>query len=89
MRYEWDEAKRSRNLVRHGVDFADAVGVLEDPFGRTLEDRDADGEARFVTLGRSLIGTLLCVVWTEREPGGIRIISARRASPGEARHYEE
>ena len=25
MQYEWDEAKRLRNLEKHDVDFADAV----------------------------------------------------------------
>jgi uncharacterized DUF497 family protein len=51
MNYEWDEAKRATNLLKHGVDFADAVGALEDPLGYTFEDNDAESEARFVTLG--------------------------------------
>jgi len=29
MHYEWDETKRRTNLRKHGVDFADAVGVLD------------------------------------------------------------
>jgi uncharacterized DUF497 family protein len=32
MQYEWDEAKAASNLQKHGVDFADAVGVFDDPF---------------------------------------------------------
>ncbi|MFO1358603.1 BrnT family toxin [Plasticicumulans sp.] len=31
MRYEWDEAKRQQNLVKHGLDFVHAVAVLEHP----------------------------------------------------------
>jgi len=27
---EWDESKRRANLRKHGVDFADAVGVFYD-----------------------------------------------------------
>jgi len=51
MHYEWDETKRSINLRKHGVDLADAVGVLDDPAGLTVDD-DADGESRCVTLVR-------------------------------------
>jgi uncharacterized DUF497 family protein len=29
MKYEWDEAKRQSNLLKHGLDFADADLVLE------------------------------------------------------------
>lgn len=89
MHYEWDEAKRQENIRKHGVDFADAVGALEDPFGLTRDDPSSMGEARFVTLGRGYSDRVLYVVWTERGPHGIRIISARKASPGEARQYED
>lgn len=51
MRYEWDEAKRAANLVKHGVDFADAVGVPFDDFALTKPDPDSTDEARFVTIG--------------------------------------
>jgi len=89
MNYECDEAKRAANLAKHGVDFADVVGALEDPGGRTVEDVDAEGEARFVSLGYGLCNRILYVVWTERGIDTIRIISARKASLGEARHYRE
>ena len=89
MRIEWDETKRASNLRKHGVDFADAVGVLLDSHNLTREDPDASGEPRFVTLGRGYSDRLLLVVWTERSADVIRIISARKASPGEARAYEE
>ena len=29
--FEWDEGKREANLVKHGVDFVDAVEVFADP----------------------------------------------------------
>jgi len=89
MDYYWDEAKRALNLAKHGVDFADAVGALEDPSALTLEDGDAHGEPRFVTLGMGFTGRVLLVVWAEQLSDGIRIISARRASPAEARPYRE
>jgi uncharacterized DUF497 family protein len=88
MRFEWDEAKRRSNPAKHGVDFADAVGVFHDPASMTLEDHGAHGEARYATLGRGYLDRLLLVVWVERDADTLRIISARKASPGEARHYE-
>ena len=89
MRYEWDETKRQENLSKHGVDFADAVGALEDPFGVTVDDPTAESEARFVTLGCGFSSRILYVVWTDRGPDVTRIVSARKASPGEARQYQE
>ena len=89
MRYEWDETKRQENLRKHGVDFADAVGALEDPASLTVEDAVAESEPRYVTLGAGFSGRVLYVVWTERSGDAIRIISARKASPGEASHYRE
>ncbi len=29
--FHWDENKRSVNLVKHGIDFLDAVTIFEDP----------------------------------------------------------
>jgi hypothetical protein len=87
MDFSWDEGKRAANLKRHGIDFADAVGALLDPSSITREDPDAQGEVRYLTLGCGFVGNLLVVVWTERDGDVVRIISARAASPGEARHY--
>jgi len=89
VRIEWDESKRASNLRRHGVDFADAVGALVDPRNLTREDEDARFEKRFITLGRGYSDRLLLVVWTERGEDVTRIISARKASPGEARAYKD
>lgn len=89
MDYVWDETRREENRRKHGVDFADAVGALEDPFILTAEDPDARPEVRLVTIGRGFDQNILLVVWTERDEESIRIITARRVSPGEARHYNE
>ena len=40
MRYEWDKNKQATNLRKHGIEFADAVGVFGDPRALTMEDRD-------------------------------------------------
>ena len=89
MRYEWDEAKREANLGKHGVDFADAVGVFFDDYALTRRDPDSDDEDRMVTLGLGVSLRVLYVVWVERRGDTYRIISARKASPGESRQYQE
>ena len=51
MRFKHDPAKAAANLRKHGVAFADAEGVFEDPLAVTVEDPDAEGEQRFVSIG--------------------------------------
>jgi hypothetical protein len=77
VRFQWEPAKAAANLRTHRVSFAEAVTVLEDEFALTREDPEAVKEARFITLGLSNFGNLLVVVYTYREPGMIRIISAK------------
>lgn len=77
MRFQYDPAKAAANLKKHGVSFADAEGVLEDPLAVTVNDPDAEGESRYVTIGVGSAGELLVAVWTERD-GECRLISARR-----------
>lgn len=83
---EFDPAKAEANLRKHGVSFGDAEQVLRDPFAITVEDSDAQGERRHVTLGTDAIGRILVVVHTERGER-VRLISARKASRREAEHY--
>ncbi len=87
MNFTWDPAKRQANRRKHGVDFADAVGVFFDDNALTLEDKDAEGEQRLVTMGRDFLGRVLLVVYVERDTDEIRLISARKASPGECKQY--
>lgn len=87
MRFHYDPAKAAENLKNHKVSFADAEGVLEDPLAITVEDPDAEGEKRFVTVGLGSAGELLVVVWTERDEY-CRLISARRATRKEQKQYE-
>ena len=61
--------------------------MLEDPPAITDEDPDAEGEARFVTIGLGIAGELLIVVYTERDKA-FRMISARRATRKERKYYE-
>jgi len=89
MRFEWDPKKARSNLRKHGVSFREAARALSDPMAATGDDPDHSlDECRYVTFGVSNRGRLLIVSHTE-EGDTIRIISARRASKGERRIYEE
>ena len=87
MPFEWDPGKAEANRRKHGVDFADAVGVFEDPYALSRPD-PFPAEERVATLGRDFLDRLIVVVWTFRG-AAIRLISARRARPRERRHYAE
>jgi uncharacterized protein len=85
--YEWDAAKAAANLRKHKVDFADAVGVFDDPLALSMRD-PGHGEERFVAIGADPLGRTLVVVYTHRGER-TRIISARHATSAERRAYEQ
>jgi uncharacterized DUF497 family protein len=84
MEFEWDEAKRGRNLLKHQLDFIDVRAIFD---GRpVLTVRSVyPNEERYLTTGL-LNDLVIAVVWTQRN-SAIRIISARRASHAERRAY--
>jgi len=86
MEIEWDGKKAISNLKKHGIDFADAVSVLEDERAITIND-DYPNEERFITIGVDSYSRILVVVYTWRETR-IRIISARKATAKEIRQYK-
>jgi uncharacterized DUF497 family protein len=86
MSIEFDPAKARTNLRKHGVSFAHAEQALRDPMAVTIEDPDSEGEQRLVTLGMDALGRVLVVVHTQRGER-TRLISARKASRGEAVQY--
>ncbi len=86
MEIEFDPDKAQSNLRKHRVSFAHAEQSLRDERAITVADPDAEGESRFVTIGMDALGRILVVVHTPRADR-IRIISARKASPGEVEHY--
>jgi uncharacterized DUF497 family protein len=88
MIYQWDPDKALTNRQKHGIEFADAIGVFEDQQALTIEDFDSEGEQRFITLGLDFLGRLLVVAYTYRGQK-IRIISARRATKREIKNYEK
>jgi uncharacterized protein len=87
MRLQYDPAKAAANVRKHGVWFADAEGVFNDPLALTLEDPDASGERRYIAIGLGNLGELLVVVYSERADE-YRLTSARRATRKERKAYE-
>jgi hypothetical protein len=85
---EFDPKKNAANIKRHGVSLSEGDGVLNDPLALTVEDDAADGEQRFVTIGRNAFGSLMVVIHTPRGSGS-RIISVRKTDPKERRNYEK
>jgi hypothetical protein len=84
--FEWDEAKAADNYAKHGVSFEFARGAFKDPFGvERADDREDYGEDRVVLIG-GVEGSLLTVVFTERN-SRIRTISARRSTKREKDDY--
>jgi len=93
MRYEWGPRKDRANQAKHGVSFATAARVFEDPRQLSVQDRHEAGEERWQTLG--LVGgvviLLVAHMYREDVEGDevIRIISARKATRRERQRYEQ
>jgi uncharacterized protein len=86
MELEFDPAKAAANFKKHGISFAHAEQALRDPSAITIEDPDALGEQRFVSLGMDALGRMLVIVHSQRG-AQVRLISARKASQGESAQY--
>jgi hypothetical protein len=89
IRFEWDPDKAKRNVEKHGVSFEEAESVFYDEQAIQFYDDDhSESEDRFLMLGLSALLKLLLVCHCFREKDSvIRIISARKATEAEARHY--
>ena len=89
MTYAWDPVKAAANAKKHRVTFEEASSVFLDSLALTFWDPDhSQEEDREITIGRSARQRVLFVSHTGHE-GGVRIISARRATRREQRQYEE
>lgn len=91
MRFEWDRDKAGRNLAKHGMSFDLACRVWDDPNHVLVPDRIVDGEERWHAVGRVGGVAILVVVHVYPDPEDetrIRLISARKATSHERRHYE-
>jgi uncharacterized DUF497 family protein len=89
MPFEWDAEKSRRNQQKHEVSFIEAATVFADPLAVTYADPlHSSSEDRYLTFGLSMTGAAVVVAHTSRGDT-IRIISARRITSRERRHYEQ
>ena len=88
--FEWDEAKASSNLKKHGISFTEAQSVFYDEYAvQFFDEESSESEDRFLMLGLSNESRILIVSHCERGEGNsIRIISARKATNNERKNYE-
>ena len=88
-RFSWDERKNRANRRKHGVSFEAAMRVFRDRFVIFEQDREVEGEARWQAIGKASEALLLVAHTYEQDDDEerIRIISARKATPGESEAY--
>jgi len=87
VRFTWDPRKAASNVRKHGVTFEEAASVFADSLALSVED--ALDHTRTLLVGVSTRMRILVAVYAEVDEDTIRIISARRATSHERRHYEE
>ena len=82
--FEWDEAKATSNVSKHGVPFEVAAAVFLEAARADFDaSQPEDGETRRKVVGMT-DGRLFTVVYTRRDDA-VRVISARRSNAQEAR----
>ncbi|HEX9388927.1 MAG TPA: BrnT family toxin [Anaerolineales bacterium] len=90
MRFEWDPAKATSNIRKHGLSFDEAVTVFKDPLAFIFDDiTHSEQEPREIIIGMSALRRMILVCFVERLKDVVRIISARAATRQEIKDYEE
>jgi hypothetical protein len=93
MKFEFDPRKNSQNIIKHGIEFEEAITVFADPLLLLLENGDGADEVRTIAIGESLKKRQLLVVHCIRSGGQneeiIRIISARKTTRSEKKRIEK
>jgi uncharacterized DUF497 family protein len=83
------DEKAASNLLKHGISFEEAESVFGDPLSHAFPDPDHSlQEHRFIIRGSAESGKILVVAHTD-DGELVRIISAREATHGERKSYEE
>lgn len=91
MRFTWDPAKARKNQRNHGVSFATAAEIFDDP-NHVVGDNyfmEETGEQRFQIIGMNRNLALLLVVFVEPGSDVIRLVSARKAVGYEESIYHD
>ncbi len=85
MEFEYDVAKSSANLAKHGIDFDHAQALWDDPLQLMIPARTV-GEPRWLIIGRIAERHWSAIITYRQQR--VRIISVRRARPEEVAIYE-
>ncbi len=85
---QWDDAKRESNLQKHGLDFLDAVLVLESPYRLDIE-AVRGGEMRTQSFAYVFDELAVLTVVHAARADTLRIISFRPASEEERGAYHD
>ena len=85
--FEWDPAKNTANVAKHGIGFEGAARIFEGPVLEQIDTRRDYGEERMIAFGE-VDGNELAIVYTMRQ-GRRRLVSARRAHSRERKAYRE
>ena len=87
--FSWDESKSITNLKKHKISFEEAKTVFYDDNARLIHDPEhSKTEDRYILLGLSSQLRLLVVVHIyNKQDEQIRIISARKTTKTESKHY--
>ena len=83
--FEFDEAKSQANLLKHGINFADAQVLWDDPNLLEIPAKTED-EPRYLVIG--LIGEKCWSAVITYRGVNIRLISVRRSRIEEVALYE-
>jgi len=86
MEFEFDPAKSSSNLRKHGIDFVGAQALWQDPDRLEIPARSTD-EPRMQVIGH--IENRLWSAFTTTRDSRVRIISVRRARDEEEQAYRQ
>ena len=78
MNFEWDNDKNHTNIRIHGLDFADASQIFDEPMLVEIDNREDYGEERFIGIG-FLKNFIVVIIFTEPKEDTIRVISLRKA----------
>lgn len=87
MKVEFDPAKNAGNIAERGLSFEQVTDFDFETAVFFTDDRRDYGETRICAFG--FLGGRLHALVFKPIPGGIRIISLRRANSREVRQYEQ
>lgn len=85
MEFEFDPKKSAANQKKHGIDFVAAQKLWVDSEAICIPAR-SDDEERFALLAK--LRSRVWVAFYTLRANRIRLISVRRARPGEKKFYE-